>query len=886
MTIIFVKILYIWLLIIEVLTNTYTKYSFLMKLSQKQALFESEVLTRFDLFKSLFLTLPFQRVKHTGTILPFFSKHCEDGVKNHLSPQVIIDSFFGQYEQYVDAEDRIDLLFRIVQYIERQVVLFDAIEDSAFQAVGRSDESAGLDSLFKLANNDPKLKNRIVEKLKDFSVRLVLTAHPTQFYPGPVLGIINDLIEAIKVNDISNINLLLQQLGKTPFIKKQKPTPVDEAISLAWYLENVFYKVTSGIQKKIDNELEVGGEVKQLIELGFWPGGDRDGNPNVNVEGTKRVASMLRTILFRCYYRDFRIVKRRITFSGIESYLDKLQTIFYENSFNPIDNPTNDTAEILVNLEAIKTVLNEVHNGLFIELVEDLIHKVNTFGCYFATLDIRQDSSILRNTTAYLVGKYPKETQISYEDLSGSEENKQAALKFNELTLDGFEDADALVQDTIGVIRQLKYIQASGSERAAQRFIISNCQQASDIMSLMQLFLWEGWTMDELTIDFAPLFETVDDLSRAADVMRTLYTNEHYAKHLKARGNKQTIMLGFSDSTKDGGYLMANWSIYKAKVELTALAREYDIDLVFFDGRGGPPARGGGKTQRFYASMGKDIENKHIQLTIQGQTISSQYGSLDTAQYNIEQLVHAGLVSEIKQNEGDTLTDKQKEVVGEIAKESYNKFMALRNHPQFLKYLETLSPLKSLSSINISSRPVKRNSDKELRLEDLRAISFVTAWSQLKQNIPGFYGVGTALEWAEENNLWSYVRNLYQNSGFFNTLIDNCMMSMTKSNFDITSYMKNDPVFGDFWKNLNEEFEKTTKYLKKLTGFSVLMENYPVERESILQRENIVLPLLVIQQYAIRSLEKEQLNEKHEAIYRKLISRTLYGVVNAGRNLA
>lgn len=858
-----------------------------MKLSQKQALFESEVLTRFDLFKSLFLTLPFQRVKHTGTLLPFFTKHCEDGVRSHLSPEVIIDSFFGQYKQYVNDEDRIDLLFRIVQYIERQVVLFDAIEDSAFQSVGRSDENAGLDALFGLARNDDKLKKRIVEKLNDFTVRLVLTAHPTQFYPGPVLGIINDLIEAIKANDISNIHLLLQQLGKTPFIKKQKPTPVDEAISLAWYLENVFYKVTSGIHAKIDDELDVEGkDVKQLIELGFWPGGDRDGNPNVTVESTRKVASMLRTILFRCYYRDFRIVKRRITFSGIEPYLDTLQHLFYENSFNPIDNPADVTTEILANLESIRTVLNEVHNGLFVELVEDLIHKVNTFGCYFATLDIRQDSSILRETTAYLTEKYPHETDIASLDLLKSEEGKVGALKFNEATLDCAADADSLVQDTIGVIRHLKNIQRSGSERAAQRFIISNCQQASDILGLMQLFLWEGWTKEDLTIDFVPLFETVDDLSRAADVMRTLYTNANYAKHLKKRGSKQTIMLGFSDSTKDGGYLMANWSIYKAKIELTALAREFDVDLVFFDGRGGPPARGGGKTQRFYASMGKDIENKHIQLTIQGQTISSQYGSLDTAQYNIEQLVHAGLISELKQNDNDTLTQKQKEIVDNIAVESYNKFMSLRNHPQFLKYLETLSPLKSLSSLNISSRPVKRNSDKELRLEDLRAISFVTSWSQLKQNIPGFYGVGTALQWAEENNQWSYVRNLYQNSGFFNTLIDNCMMSMTKSNFDITSYMKNDPIFGDFWRNLNEEFEKTTVYLKKLTGFSVLMENYPVERESILQRETIVLPLLIIQQYAIRSLEKKSLDEKQEEVFRKLISRTLYGVVNAGRNLA
>ncbi len=858
-----------------------------MKLSQKQAVFENEVLTRFDLFKSLFLTLPFQRVKHTGTLLPFFTTHCEQGVEKNSTPEDIIDSFFQQYEQYIQDEDRVDLLFRIVQYIERQVVLFDAIEDSSFQSVGKSDEIGGLNSLFKLAQNDAKLKKQLVEKLRDFSVRLVLTAHPTQFYPGPVLGIINDLIAAIKANDISNIHLLLQQLGKTPFIKQQRPTPVDEAVSLAWYLENVFYKVTSGIQSKIDDELEVPSEdVKQLIELGFWPGGDRDGNPNVTVESTKRVAGMLRTILFRCYYRDFRVVKRRITFKGVEGYLENLQELFYTNSFHTVENPKDDTVEILENLNAIREVLHSLHNGLFVELVEDLIRKVNTFGCYFTTLDIRQDSSVLRQTINYLVQEHGDKLNVDVAQLTKDEESKQKALPFTEDNLAYGDDAAPLVKDTIGVIQLLKDIQRSGGERAAQRFIISNCQQASDILGLMQLFLWEGWQADKLFIDFVPLFETVDDLARASDVMRTLYRNPIYAAHLQRRGNKQTIMLGFSDSTKDGGYLMANWSIYNAKVELTALAREYSVDLVFFDGRGGPPARGGGKTQRFYASMGTEIENKHIQLTIQGQTISSQYGSLDTAQYNIEQLLHAGLISEIKQNQGDTLTEKQKQIIEDMAEASHIKFLSLRNHPLFLKYLEALSPLKALSSINISSRPVKRNSDKDLRLEDLRAISFVTSWSQLKQNIPGFFGVGTALQWAEENNLWSYVRNLYENSGFFNTLIDNCMMSMTKSNFAITSYMKDDPTFGEFWRILYDEYVKTKSYLLKLSGANVLMENYPVERASILEREKIVLPLLIIQHYAIRRLREGNLSVEQEDVYRKLIGRTIYGVVNAGRNLA
>ena len=858
-----------------------------MNLSKKQAVFENEVLTRFELFNSLFMTLPFYQVKHTGTLLPFFTSHCERGVAAKLDPEAIIESFFGQYEQYVREADRIDLLFRIIQYIERQVVLFDAVEDAAFKKTGRSDEAGLLDSVFTQTENNKELRHKLVSKLRDFSLRLVLTAHPTQFYPGPVLAIITDLTEALKKNDINNIHLLLQQLGKTPFMMKSKPTPVDEAISLAWFLEKVFYPVASAIQSKIDDEFDLpADENRQLVELGFWPGGDRDGNPNVTVESTKRVALLLRTILFRCYYRDFRILKRRITFKGVEKYMDILQDRFYENSFNPSETPENEKAVITHNLKEIKRVLTDYHDGLFVELVDDLLRKVKTFGCFFATLDIRQDSSVIRQTHAYIREKYAEKTGIVGDFEQLDETAKQRAFTFKSYDLPYEEDAHPLVADTLSVIRLIKDIQRSGGERAAQRFIISNCQQASDILELMELFLWSGWQTESLCIDFVPLFETVDDLTRAANVMEALYTHPHYKAHLAQRDNKQTIMLGFSDSTKDGGYLMANWSIYKAKVELTAMARQYDVDLVFFDGRGGPPARGGGKTQRFYASMGKEIANDHIQLTIQGQTISSQYGSWDTAYYNIEQLLHAGLTSHIGQKDGDTLSAEKKKLIDDMAHVSHEQFLSLRHNSLFLKYLEKFSPLKFLSQINISSRPVKRNSDKELRLEDLRAISFVTAWSQLKQNIPGFFGVGSALQWAEEQGKWEQVKELYETSGMFKTIVDNCMMSMSKSNFDLTSYIQADETFGDFWLKMRDEYERTKSYVLKLSGSKVLMENYPVERESIAIREKIVLPLLIIQHYAIRQLQTNKLSEKDQEVFSKLVTRTVYGVVNAGRNLA
>ncbi|MFB5944942.1 phosphoenolpyruvate carboxylase [Albibacterium profundi] len=856
-----------------------------MRIEKQETIYQNEVLTRFELYNSLFQTLPFQKIKYTGALLPFFTLHCEREVENQVDPKTIIEDFFEKYGQYQQGMDKVDLLFRIIQYIERRVVLFDAIEDAAFVKTGRSEDAYLLGSLVNQAASDEDLNEKIIEKLKNFSLRLVLTAHPTQFYPGEVLGIITDLTQALKNNDLDNIVLLLQQLGKTPFIKKEKPTPVDEAISLAWFLENVFYPVISTIRKQLGSNFESLESKDQIIQLGFWPGGDRDGNPNVRVESTKEVSALLRTVLFRAYYRDFRVLRRRITFRGVEQYMNNLQSVLYDNSFNPADEPENVKPYIIENLEAIKDVLTERHNGLFTELVDDLALKVKTFGCYFASIDIRQDSSILRKAHQIVREQtYPNAlNKEQFDDLS--EQEKNGSLQFKETTLSLDNIDDPLVADTFDVIKYIKTMQKAGGELACHRFIISNCQQASDILQLMELFLANGWNIDELPIDFVPLFETVDDLERAANVMKMLYTHPVYQKHIKERKG-QTIMLGFSDSTKDGGYLRANWSIYKAKIELTAVSREHEVDLTFFDGRGGPPARGGGKTQAFYASMGSEVENNHIELTIQGQTISSLYGSFDTAHYNIEQLLQAGLASTLNPKPGDTLNDGEKALIEAMADVSHKKFLDLRHHPLFLEYLEEKSPLKFLSEINISSRPVKRNGNSKLRLEDLRAISFVTSWSQLKQGIPGFYGVGSALENAEKTGKWDDVQALYRSSGMFKTIIDNCSMAMSKINFNITSHLAEDEKYGDFWKTMKEEYERTKKYLVKISNGDSLMDEFPVDRDSIAMRERIILPLVVIQHYSIQKLSELDENDPLHKVYSKLITRTIFGIVNAGRNLA
>src|SRR5215217_2749299 len=295
---------------------------------QRESVFNNEVVSRFELYNSLFLTLPFYKIKDTGTLLPLFIKYCEDGINNHETPAEIIDAFFKKYTQTTATKDVIDLLFRFIQYIERQVVLFDAVEDASFNKLNADDEENALLSYLKKGVDNNPLSDKIEKLIEDFSLRLVLTAHPTQFYPGSVLSIITDLTTAIKTNEISTIHLLLQQLGKTPFFNKKSPTPVDEALSLAWYLENVFYFAAANIQSGIDKTLNEHNLIpKKIVELGFWPGGDRDGNPNVHTDSTIQVSKMLRQILFRCYYRDFRNLKRRITFRGVEDPIATVQDV-------------------------------------------------------------------------------------------------------------------------------------------------------------------------------------------------------------------------------------------------------------------------------------------------------------------------------------------------------------------------------------------------------------------------------------------------------------------------------------------------------------------------------------------------------------------------------
>ncbi|MGB5463864.1 MAG: phosphoenolpyruvate carboxylase, partial [Aureibaculum sp.] len=542
-------------------------------------------------------------------------------------------------------------------------------------------------------------------------------------------------------------------------------------------------------------------------------------------------------------------------------------------------------------LQYIKDTIETHHQSLYIEEINDFINKVHIFGYHFATLDIRQDSRVHHNVFTQIVEMLQKagNTQFPahYLDLSEEEQIDILSNVADNINLD--QAKDEMVSKTLGSIKAIKTIQENNGERGANRYIISNNQTALNVMETFAMFNLCGYK-DDLNVDIIPLFETVDDLTNAGLVMEKLYNNKAYKKHLSKRNNKQTIMVGFSDGTKDGGYLMANWSIFKAKENLTEISRKYGIKVIFFDGRGGPPARGGGKTHQFYASLGPTIEDEEIQLTVQGQTISSNFGTLDSSQYNIEQLLSSGISNELFSNAKNIMTKEDAEIMNDLALTSYKSYVDFKNHPKFLPYLERMSTLKYYSKTNIGSRPSKRSKSAELNFSDLRAIPFVGSWSQLKQNVPGFYGVGTALKKYEDAGEFDKIKHFYNNSAFFKTLIGNSMMSLSKSFFELTEYMAKDEEFGEFWKIIFTEYETSKRLILKLAGYNELMQSNSVGKASIDIRENIVLPLITIQQYALINIQELQKDPKPNneliKVFEKMVTRSLFGNINASRNSA
>ena len=848
-----------------------------MQQNERLEVFNKAVYNKFNIYNSLFLNLPYRNIENVGMLIPLLWDQCQKGLKSGENPQEILEAFFQNYADLASEEDRIDFMFKIIQYVERQVVLYDSVEDAAFPELHEHSSSMSIKDYKQLVD---KNKNwaAISDKLSTFSARIVLTAHPTQFYSPSVLDIMENLRALIVENNIDDIDVTLQQLGLTSLINAKKPTPIDEAKNIIHILRNVYYDAIGNLYAYIKENIgQADFENHNIMKLGFWPGGDRDGNPFVTASITKDVADELRLTLMKCYYNDLKNLQQKLTFKALQDPLNNLREKLYSTMFDASKHISYD--EISGTLQKIRTILNENYHGLYLKDLDHLIDKVKIFKTHFATLDIRQDHSKHKLTVETILKKNGK-IKESIDELT--EKQLITLLLKGDIKALSSDYKDAIVKDTIKNIRQLKSIQNKNGEEGCNRYIISNSEDIFSVLFVFGLFRWCGWKADEITFDIVPLFETMIGMDTSENTMQRLFDIPAYRAHLKRRNETHTIMLGFSDGTKDGGYLKANWNILKTKETISKVCKKNKIKAIFFDGRGGPPARGGGKTHRFYAAQTKDIANNEIQLTIQGQTITSTFGTEEQFRYNCEQLLTAGLSNNLFGKE-NVVSAKDRKLIEVLSELSFEKYDALKHHDKFMSYLEDMSTLKYYKNANIGSRPGKRGNKAKLELTDLRAISFVGSWSQLKQNVPGYFGIGTAIKTLKDKGRLKEIKGLFKDVPFFKALMLNSMMSLSKCYFELTAYMKEDKEYGDFWKILHDEYQLSKKMLLLISDMDILMEQEAVSRESIKIRENIVLPLLVIQQYALQKISQET---GFKELYEKIVTRSLYGNINASRNSA
>ncbi len=508
---------------IQLITKSLTFVS--MRHDQRTEKFRQIVENKFQIYNSLFMSLPYDKMTNIGMLLPFLCEESKIGYEAGKTPEEIVEEFFKNHTDLQTEEQKLELLFKIIQYIERQVVLFDSIEDAAFPNLHSESDGGTVTNLFERSFQDHKIE-KVREKLKDFSVKVVFTAHPTQFYPSSVQRIIQDLRGAITSDSVTQIDMLLQQLGKTPFVNKEKPTPIDEALSIISYLRYVYYDTIGELFTKIKKTFGNGHFHlhEDIIQLGFWPGGDRDGNPFVTADVTRRVAEELRSAILKSYYSHLKYIRRRLSFRGVAEVLTQMSEELYAAIF---DGKTITAENILEKADEAEKILINEHNSLFLDLLVNFKDRVKIFGTHFATLDVRQDSRI-----------HQKVIDEAFAKLYGNEEATQEE-KFSKLiqvsekvNADDFQD---IVKDTLLTVSQVSEIQNLNGLRGMNRYIISNSDAVKDVMNVYAFFKICGYKDEEINMDIVPLFETMEGLANAQHVMNELYQHPVYKNTLKKR---------------------------------------------------------------------------------------------------------------------------------------------------------------------------------------------------------------------------------------------------------------------------------------------------------------------------------------------------------------
>jgi len=559
--------------------------------------------------------------------------------------------------------------------------------------------------------------------------------------------------------------------------------------------------------------------------------------------------------------------------------------------------------EFLEDLNIIKRSLNANKGGRIARLeILPFIRQVEAFGFHLAKLDVRQHSESHRIAVAELLEKAGIITGIPFY-LALPEQDKVKILS-GELAsirplVPDYARFSPETKEVLDTFKVIKYAQDKISWEGVGSYIVSMTHNASDILTAQLLAKEAGLcgTSDDNELfnrlDMVPLFETIDDLRRAPAILKSLLSNHTYRSYLAKRDNIQEVMLGYSDSCKDGGMLTSGWELYHAQKIITEMAAEYKIKLKLFHGRGGTVGRGGGPTHKAILAQPRGTVNGLIKITEQGEVISSKYANLGTALYNLNLLVAGVMEAALPSGQWKVSSGQERvyeNAFEEISGVSYKLYRGLINDPDFLTYFYQATPIEELEHLNIGSRPAYRKG--KGKVEDLRAIPWVFSWNQSRHIIPSWYPFGSSLRLFVKNDglRERLLKEMYEKWPFFNNLVDNVQMAIAKSDMHIASLystlVKEKRIREKIYNKIHREFNLTIKMLLKITGQKRILDNDPLLQRSIAMRRPSIDPVNYIQIALLRKLRRGQMqgseSEKSIAALMMSINCIAAGLKNTG----
>ncbi|MUT68003.1 phosphoenolpyruvate carboxylase [Paenibacillus sp. NEAU-GSW1] len=790
--------------------------------------------------------------------------------------------------------------------------------------------------------------------LSGISLELVMTAHPTEATRRAVLDIHKRIAE--DVMELDNPTLTYREreklrdkllnevliLWQTDELRDRKPTVIDEVRNGLYYFDETLFEALPNVYEELERCLAkyYPGQkwhAPSYLRFGSWIGGDRDGNPSVTAKITWETLTLNRQLALKKYEEKLNELTEQLSFSTnivqvsdelIESIKRDRENVelkcvdLWRNAKEPYRIKLGFMLEKLVNArdESLKGSPMRYNNPS--ELLEDLyvidrslrhhfadyvadthigklVRQVELFGFHLLQLDIRQHSQEHENAMSEILAKM--NIISDYAALSEAEKTALLTQLLNDprpLTSSHL-DYSASTRECLDVYHTVYRAQQEFGTGCISSYLISMTEAASDMLEVMVFAKEVGLFRKEIdgsvrcTLQSVPLFETIDDLHAAPAIMKQLFEIPLYRQAVEACGNLHEIMLGYSDSNKDGGVVTANWELRVALNEITAAAGEYGVKLKFFHGRGGALGRGGMPLNRSILAQPPHTVGGGIKITEQGEVLSSRYSMQGIAYRSLEQatwaLITAARLAKYPQQQEQEVIKEWEDISRSISETALTKYQDLIfRDPGFMTFFKESTPLPEVGELNIGSRPSKRkNSD---RFEDLRAIPWVFAWTQSRYLLPAWYAAGTALQQyaGDDAEKMETLKTMYEQFPFFRQLIDNLQMALAKADLVIAKEyadMISDQEIRDrIFTQIEEEYQLTSKLILQITGQVEILDNVPVIQESIRLRNPYVDPLSYMQVQLLSELRaiREQDQDAPELLREVLL--TINGIAAGLRN--